>query len=174
MRACEKNTFAAFSSKARACVRFAEENKIVKLSHAVELNGESTIRKCAVVPVRERIFSARNSCTARRVHVDPKAHRISPRTRFQSRKAARNRVENWRTDVDCFFLAPTRGGAPLRTRARTDTRAGEPRSVSGRGSGAFQTRSFRLGAFHALPTRGGRRRRRERPVRRITSEPPTP
>ena len=40
--------------------------KIVKLSHAVELNGESTIRKCAVVPVRERIFSARNSCTARR------------------------------------------------------------------------------------------------------------
>ena len=93
--------------------------------------------------------------------MDPKAHRISPRTRFQSRKAARNRVENWRTDVDCFFLAPTRGGAPLRTRARTATRAGEPRS----GSGAFQTRSFRLGAFHALPTRGGRRDlRRERPV----------
>lgn len=168
MRACEKKHIHRFFIERGAAV----ENKIAKL----DANGRIDHSQ-----MRGRSGSRTNLFGSKFLHRASgstwiRRHIGFPRVRVFSHAKPRETVlKIGSLTWTAFSSRTTRGGAPLRTRARTTTRAGEPRSVSGRGSGAFQTRSFRLGAFHALPTRGGRRDlRRERPVRRITSAPPTP
>ena len=106
-----------------------------------------------------------------RVRRVSEAHRIS-RVRVFSHAKPRETVLKIGALTWTAFSSATRGGAPLRTRARTDTRAGEPRSSSARGEARLRPeRETRR--VSRTETRGGRRRRRERPGE-APRAPPTP
>ena len=88
---------------------------------------------------RTEIFPDRNFRTAQSRPTWTEGTSDSQRTRFQSRKAARNSVENWCTDVDCFFFRSRRGDArrdDAHRRRRRCERRGRRLGIGGEGNAA--------------------------------------
>ena len=148
-------------------------------SRAARKKGFARTQNCSIdhSQMRGRSGSRTNLFGSKFLHravasdVDPKAHRIS-RVRVFSHAKPRETVLKIGALTWTAFSSATRGGAPLRTRARTDTRAGEPRSSSARGEARLRPeRETRR--VSRTETRGGRRRRRERPGE-APRAPPTP